>query len=266
MFPAERIYQEIKEQYPDIKKVDMQTIDIDALEWLGFFYSKWHFITEEPSTLILRTLKPKDGLKRFYLLHQIDEHYAIEMCKRYYNLDRNLPRAYQNKKKDVMEIYLSKLQCQFLNLKILYKLNKDSTLLNLDYVNNNDTYTFINEDEHFIIKSDALLDEDDKDISSIYIESEKKLYRERIYTKKAIFIFNILQKQFKNEEIINSEIEKMKEYRFKNGKSYDYVYLYIFNKLYEINSLNELYVYDISFSSRDTSWANNKIKENDLDK
>ena len=51
--PAVRIFEEIAYNNT-VPRVEEQKVNRDAVEWLGYFYSKWHFLTGEKSKTILR--------------------------------------------------------------------------------------------------------------------------------------------------------------------------------------------------------------------
>ena len=173
-----RIFEEVLTENSSLKKIKNQTVNRDAVEWLGFFYSKWHFLTGEPSKTILRFLKPIKGLKDYYSLHQVDEIEAIEKCKRLYNLSRNCHRKNENKysykaHNDNPTYY------SFRALRAIYKLKKNEVFKQMKYVGDTDNYDFVDDDYTYGIKGDVIFDKNKSDLISKYekAESESLKYR-----------------------------------------------------------------------------------------
>ena len=168
-----RIYEEVRSENKSIKKVKKQVINRDAVEWLGFFYSKWHFLTGESSRSIIKFLKPISGLKDYYSLHQLDETEAIEKCKRLYNLSRNNHRRNENKRGFSLKThYGNPTYYSYLATRMLYKLKKDKVLTELRYTGDIDNYDFIDDDDNYGIKSNVIFDNDKSDLITKYKQAD----------------------------------------------------------------------------------------------
>ena len=261
--PPQRIMEEVLSYCPKIEIVPNQNINRNAVEWLGFFYSKWHFLTLDSSKSIVRFLPPKDGLKNYYVLHQLDEKRAIEICKRRYNISRNNHRNYENKNsQETSTIYDDSTYYSFLSSRILYKLTKNQLFNDLLFVGDKNNYDFADSAYSIGIKNSVIFDKNDSSIIEEYKEKDNLAYR---FKRKAYlglyFCFIFSSKYINDSEQLQKDIKEIKTKYPPNIRRYDYLYFYIQGKLYEITSSNELYVYSIPISSRDRAGIINKMKE-----
>ena len=262
--PAERIFEEVISN-SNIDKVDAQIINKDAVEWLGFFYSKWHFLTGESSKTIYRFLPVIQGIKNYYTLHQLDEVEAIEICKRRYNLLRNNHRNNECNNKDISIInYDNPIYYSFLGVRMLYKLFRSEIFNTLKYVGNNLEYDFIDEDYNLGIKGDVIFNNENLTILDQYkiINNEATNYYRR--SNKSIyfcFLFNARYEEDNDSKNILMDIDKIRSIYPPHKRKFDYLYFYILGKLYEITPSNELYTYYLPFSNRERAGIINKMKE-----
>ena len=252
--PAERIAQEVLDEYKNITIVKSQTINRDAVEWLGFFYSKWHFLTGEASKTILRFLSPKEGLKKYYVLHQLDELEAIEMCKRHYNQSRNVHRLNEYKNSDESNvIYDNPIYYSFLAVKALYKLTRIQIYKEMNYVGDYGIYDFVDDNNLLGIKSDII---NNNNIIERYEIINRNINRQDKQVDTSInFCFVI-----SGESLAEETIKEFKNKYVPKERMFNYIYFYSNGKIYEITSSNELFTYVLPFSNRDKSGIINKIK------
>ena len=262
--PSLRIVEEILTEY-DIAKIKEQTINKDAVEWLGFFYSKWHFLTGESSKTIIHFLPAETALKNFFALHQLDEIEAIEICKRRYNLSRNNHR--QNEYKNAafsIKINNNPIYYSFLGKRLLYKLTKNPIFKNLEYIGGDD-FDFLDVNDYFIaFKGDVLyktnciniLDEFKKNNASINNYSKK--------CDKTIYFCFIFSSQYvtgNNDKLLRSHINDIRTLFPPGDRRFNYLYFYMLGKLYEVASNNEIYIYSMPLSLRENSGIENEMKK-----
>ena len=267
---ANRILEEVLDNN-DIKKVKVQRINKDAVEWLGFFYSKWHFMTGESSKSIIKFLPSKEGLLSFYMLHQLDESEAIEICKRQYNLSRNNHRnnEYKNSKESYKK-YDNKSYYSFLSVKILYKLNKNNIFNELDYIGDKeeDDYDFVDQNYVIGIRS-SVIDNSNKtsiidEFNSINLEANNYTVRSVI----SIYFCYINSSKYEEDDgssKLLEEINTLKKEYTPSNRRFSYLYFYMNGKLYEITPTNDLYIYTIPISERDRAGIINKMTKYYLD-
>lgn len=214
--------------------------------------------------MILRFLKPQEGLKRFYVLHQLDEKEAIEICKRHYNLSRNSHRKNEYKNSDISNIeYNNKAFYSFLAIRALYKLTKNKIFRGLNFSIDDNQYDFIDEDKTFGIKTDVIYHDDNDNVLSKF-ERIKRITNKVDTSIYFCFVFSKHYVDDFDEKNIIKDINEIKN-RYKIGNDeYDYMYFYIFGKIYELTPSNELYIYLLPFSSRDRAGVINQIKQYEL--
>ena len=259
--PSSRIFEEVLSSNNDIFKVEKQTINRAAVEWLGFFYSKWHFITKEASSTIVRFLPPSEGLKRFYVLHQLDENDAIEKCKRHYNLSKNNHRKNENSNSGESRIrYNDTIYYSFLAVRILYKLTKNNIFNELSYFGDIDGYDFIDDLHSLGVKCVSVLKEDDFDIITSYKQQDSILSYYKQKADQSIY-FCFLFSSSNNEDILTSMIKELRNVFNSERRQFQYLYFYISGKLFEITPSNELYEYYIPLSKRDRAGILNKMRK-----
>lgn len=224
--------------------------NIEAIRWLGYFYRKWHFLTGEPSYKIVRYLSPINGLKAYYTYHQLDENRAIELIKGIYNSSRNVHRKYEIKTNYLNSKNIFNYDIRFLSYlskKVLYKLTNDEKFKK---------YRFDNKDKVFnhnkTIYKTLLINKVDNLIEYIKRNKLNKIVNNN---KSNVLFIYISNKRYK-------DLYKDVSYISNNnllGK-YDYVYIYSFGSIYEINGANEINKYYIPISKRDISGINREIK------
>lgn len=263
--PASRILEEVVASN-SISKVNKQTINRDAVEWLGYFYSKWHFMTGESSKSIIRFLNPINGLKNFYTLHQLDENDAIERCKRLYNLSRNNHRKNEDKNSnESKQRYSDPIYYSFLSARMLYKLTKNQMFNRLKYVGDQIDYDFVDSLYSIGIKGDVVFSNNEDRIIGRYKEAEETANK---YLRKAstpiyfCFVFSTyyeIDDSFDKKLLL--DISEIKKQFTPNKRHYDYLYFYLLGKLYEITPTNEMFVYAMPFSKRERQGILNKMKE-----
>lgn len=260
--PSIRIFEEII-LANHIKKIDKQKINIDAVEWLGFFYSKWHFLTGESSKSIISFLPAIEGLRQYYVLHQLDEVEAIEIAKRHYNLSRNAHRLneYSNSKESNNE-YSDPIYYSFLSVRLLYKLWKDQIFDLVKYAKDYSSYDFLDDDYKLGIKGDVIFSKDNTDIIQKYKQAEKDIVNCLRRSEKSIyfcFVFSSIYES--NDERFELDIRVLRKEYPPINRNFNSIYFYRLGKLYEINSSNELYVYSLPLSKRERMGILKKMKE-----
>lgn len=260
--PSRRIFEEVIINYK-IDRILAQTINRDAVEWLGFFYSKWHFITDESSKTIVRFLSPIDGLKKFFVLHQLEEKEAIEICKRHYNLSRNGHRSYENNNSgESKKRYSDPKYYSFLAVRMLYKLSKDTIFNNLEY--SDDEYDFVNANHEVGVKSDVIFKNDHISLIQKYNQACLALTNGYKKARKSIYFCFVFSDYYEIDDNDNEKlllhIQEIKRERLNSSNHFDYVYFYMLGKLYEITTTNELFVYSLPFSQRERMGIINKMK------
>jgi hypothetical protein len=266
---SNRIFEEVISENKSLKKVKKQTVYKDAVEWLGFFYSKWHFLTGESSKSIIKFLKPINGLKDYYSLHQLDEMEAIEKCKRLYNLSRNNHRRNENKKSFSFKAhYDDPIYYSYLAVRMLYKLKKNKILTELKYTGDIDNYDFIDDKYIYGIKSDVIFDKDKSELIKKYEQSDKdSLKFIRIADNSIYFCFvfsSIYDADSNDDEKLLNDIKGLKSIFSLSKRRYKYVYFYMSGKIYELTPSNELYVYEMPFSLRENAGILNKMEDSDI--
>ena len=258
-----RILEEVITNNP-VNKIKKQIINRDAVEWLGYFYSKWHFLTEESSKTIIRFLNPSDGLKNFYTLHQLDENEAIERCKRLYNVSRNNHRKNEDKNNgESKQRYDDPIYYSFLAARIMYKLTKNQKFNNLNYVMDTNNYDFVDNSYSVGIKSDVIFVDDKDKIIEHYKDSNESANK---YLRKAdssiyfCFVFSSFYEMDEGKKLL-FDISEIKSQFAPSKRQFNYLYFYLLGKLYEITPSNEVFTYIMPFSKRERLGILNKMKE-----
>ena len=265
--PASRILEEVLSESGFFQKNNKQTINRDAVEWLGFFYSKWHFLTGESSKTIVRFLKPSNGLKNYYVLHQLAEEEAIEKCKRLYNLSRNKHRNNENKNSEESKqrYYKEPIYYSFLAVRMLYKLKKDKVYDQLSYVgDSNDVYDFINGSYSLGVKGDVLFT-NNSGVLDNYLAIEKTANKCLRRTETSIYFCFVFSPYYEiddnNGEKLLLHIHDLKQKYPPHLRNYNYLFFYLLGKLYEVTPSNEIFIYSLPFSKRERMGIVNKMKK-----
>lgn len=246
----------------NIEIVANQTVNKDAVEWLGFFYSKWHFLTGEASKIIIRFLPALEGLKRFFTLHQLDETEAIEICKRHYNISRNNHRLYEYRNSDESKmIYDNPTYYSFLAIRMLYKLSKNQIFKKIGYIGDSQGYDFADASFSFGVKADVIFKDDKQSLAERYKKEDEDASR---YSKRChnsiyfCFVFSEKYEVDENKLLMNIKDLKTK-YQSKN-RQFKYLYFYMLGKLYEITPNDSLYIYSLPFSKKERMGIINEMK------
>lgn len=249
---ANRIIEEFLLEEPHIKKTNNQKINIDAVEWLGFFYRRWHFITSESSKQIVRFLPPIDGIRMWYTLHQLDELTTIEMIKRYYNEKRNAYRKCMNKKDPIKPSYDKKSYYAFLAKHMLYKLFKEEMYKNLEYTDDKHYYDFINKEYSLGLKIEVIFSNGTFTIEDALNDANKKAISYNPRMNKSIFFCYTFKIGYEMHiDNFDEEIRQLVSNISSKEIFYDYIYFYILGKVYEINPAKEINVYELSFNKNE---------------
>lgn len=227
-----------------------QNVNIEAIEWLGFFYRRWHYLTGESSRSILKFLSPVEGVRNWYTYHQLDEKSAIYLSKVRYNQKRNNHRKHELKcikdekeelkrvlsdfidhKGDVQQYYA------YLTKRILYKLYREPIYNKLEYLENQ-KYDFVDEDETIGIKAYSIKYDD-------IFESNKILndYKNNdvdSYDKSILFYIVLPFQNSTDSSKLEKRILEINQNTSKKYRSYNYLYFYLEGQLFEVNDKNEL--------------------------
>jgi len=263
--PALRIFEEVTAE-GKIDRVKCQNINRDAVEWLGYFYSKWHFLTGESSKTIVKFLNPVSGLKNYYVLHQLEETEAIERCKRLYNLSRNKHRRNEVKNSDENKMrYDDPIYYSFLSVRMLYKLSKNEVFNNLNYIGDFNGYDFVDESYSIGIKSDVIFFNNDSSISDRFKFINESISKCNRKANTSIFFCFVFSKYYEiddnNDEKIFYDLTDIKRKYLPNNRQFQNLYFYLLGKIYQITSSNEIYVYSMPFSRRERIGILNKMEE-----
>lgn len=251
-----------------------QKINLDALEWLGFFYRHWHFLTGESSKQIIKFLPVKEGLKNWYKFHQLDENIAIKLAKDKYNISKNKHRkseiknSLENKLVESFfisgkgdSIYKNPLYFSFLAKRILYKLNKENEYLNLEYTFNNAYYDFVNGDKKLGLKTTTFSKNYKDDLVTVFTLDNLEAMFYKINTEVSIIFYFAYHERYQNEENLLEDIENLIKTFKPSERKYEYIYIYSYSKLYEINENNEINVYSLPLSTRERKGIAQEMKK-----
>ena len=262
MQPALRILEEIISLYKDIEIIDHQLVNKDAIEWLGYFYSKWHFITGESSKSIVKFLNPTNGVSFYYALHQLDEFEAIEICKHRYNISRNAHREYEvkNNKKPIDITLQTPEYYAFLANKILYKLSKAQYLKGLSYVGFDNEYDLSDYSHKSALKCDAILANDKSSVLDKFEKANEQIKNKANTSLYFCFVSSSFYINSQEDETLPLHLVELKNKYPLPKRHFDYLYFYFVNKIYEISPSNETFVYKIPLSKRDHLGVLNRIK------
>ena len=262
--PAERIFEEIVSEYNNINKVNKETISKAAVEWLGFFYSKWHFLTGESSKSIVKFLPPNEGLKNYYTLHQLDESEAIMRCKRLYNLSRNKHRKNEDKNSGESKMrYENPIYYSFLAQRLYYKLYKNEEFKNPKYIGDLGEYDFVDDSYSIGLKGDAIFLDDSIKILEKFEKANANAYRYSKKSDSSIYFCFVFSKYYEedNDEKLLLDITEIKNKYPLYKRQFDYLYFYLLGEIYEITPSNEVYIYSMPLSKRERQGIINKMEE-----
>ena len=235
------------------KKNEKQNINKDAVEWLGYFYRKWHYITGESSKSIYKFLNPKEGIKSWYTYHQLDENEVIYMAKTKYNSKRNAHRRgeikYQKENQKQLEDILSgfvdntennPIYYALLAKRILYKLYREPVYKVLEYCPSDD-FDLIDENHRLAIKANKISYSQESFINDIEsMVTNKGHYNPNEYDKSFMFIFVTFKN---NDDYSNDFLNSVNNYIYQFSPSmrrYHSIYFYYDNHVVEINDKNEI--------------------------
>lgn len=263
--------EEITSKYPKLTKKKNE-YSIDAIEWLGYFYRTWHFITGEPSFKIVRYMPALKGLENHYSFHQYEYGTAIELAKNQYNRKRNSHRKYEvNKSKANQEIkdksnskdnlYSKPIYYQYLARRMLFKLLNDESIKNATHKIDDDKYDFISPNHKYGIKGDVIFSSDSRTIDQKFDNVNNQYSTE---VKNSIYFCFIFSKQY---EILSEEdfIEVVKKFRDKYlHRNYDYIYFYILGALIEISASNEIHKFYLPLSIKERAGIKKEIELDNL--
>ncbi len=244
----------VQEISPLIKKTDRQKYSLEAVEWLGFFYSSWHFLTLESSKDIIRFLSPKEGLDQYYILHQLDESDVIERAKREYNLSRNAHRKYELEKIKKFSYIANEEYFKYLASYLLKKLKNDTVYEYLSFDEKIPFYSLTDIDKTLGINVDVI-DEKNTNLENHFLICNEKI-PSGLALKNSIYFAFVTSNLFD----LNREIENLRNDYPVYKRNYNYIYFYHFGTLYEINSSNEIYTYILPISQRKNIGILNRIK------
>lgn len=265
----ERILEEvIKEQGKLIKKKNNSYINKEAVIWLSSFYRRWHFITGEYSNVIVRFLSVNDGIKNYFMLHQLDEENAIEHAKRHYNLSRNTHRKYEvNEVLETMREYYDKpYYYEFLARRILKKLTRDGRLDKLVYTYNDDYYDFITNDKSIGLSTKVIGRQSNNSLIDIFKTTNEKAKYYKINTTTSIYFCFVFSEKYElNIESFFDDIKDLNESIALNERKYDYIYYYLLGHLVEINKAGEIFEYIMPFSKEERKGVISDLKKAALD-
>ena len=142
-------------------------------------------------------------------------------------------------------------------------MTKNKIFRSINFSIDDNQYDFIDEDKTFGIKTDVIY-HDDNDNVLIKFERIKRITNK---VDTSIYFCFVFSKQYEDdfdEKNIIKDINEIKN-RYKIGNDeYDYMYFYIFGKIYELTPSNELYIYSLPFSSRDKAGIINQINRYEL--
>lgn len=62
-----------------------ETLDKEAMYWIGYIYRYWHYLTGETSKEILKQAPPKTMATNYLMFHSMDPQMAVEDLKEIYN-------------------------------------------------------------------------------------------------------------------------------------------------------------------------------------
>lgn len=256
------------------KKNPKQKINLEAIEWLGFFYRKWHFLTNESSKQILRFLSPKEGLKGWYKYHQIDESEVIYIIKEKYNLKKNNHRKNEVKKSlenRLVEsffktgkgeaLYHHPQYFSFLAKRILFKLNKDPKFLELEYTFDRKYYDFITPSKDLGIKTKTFSYQFKENIIFGFNLDDFEAMFYKVNTDLSILFYFAYNEDYEDADNLLKDINELIRDKKPSQRKYEYIYIYSYSKLYEISDSNELNIYSIPLSSREKRGIANEMKK-----
>ena len=238
-----------------------QQYNEDAIEWLGFFYRMWHFITNETSRQIVRIFPPLSGLRQWYTLHQLNDETIIETARKQYNIAQKNRRKYvysQNK----LESKYSEGYFTFLSKRILYKLTKRRLFQGLEYTFDESDYDFIDDNNQIGLKTRTIFHNGTISISDIYKEIDEKAKHYKTNVRTSIFFCFVFEESYCNDrESFTKDLEMIRKTYIPSERNFKYIYFYIDGDLYEINPSNDVNITVIPVGTKEREMVVREIKE-----
>ena len=263
MMPAIKWLEEIEDSYKEELKIKPKTkYPKEAIAWLGYFYRRWHFLTDESSVSILHFLKPSDGLLDYYAMHTIDESNAIEIFKSRYNQKRNNHRLYELKQQD-LPYFENADNYSELAKHVLYKLSHNPSFKKMPILYE-DAYTFLDTDNQIGLMCETLFKGDCHNIYEIYKRNDENIAMLGNRPPISIFFMFVFSYRYVNIPIEDFVLEiksLVKEYHI-NKRHFDYLYFYISGTLIEVNQANEIKKYYVPISNKKANAIIKKAKVN----
>lgn len=262
--PARRIFEEVLDEYPNLKKSDNTNVNKDAVEYLGFLYSKWHFLTRESSKTIIHFLPAKTGIRKYIYYHLVDFQSVIEEAKQEYNLSRNNHRKNEVKNALAIGEYADEpLYYSFLGLRIIYKLTKNPALKELNYVGDNNEYDFLDPECRLGFTGGLAVVSESMTILEHYNKVELRTKIKKPAKKSIYFAYVISHFVASEEESFKAFERQLMDLRlaYLSDRKFDCLYFYMSGKVYEFNNAFELRIYDLPLSRRDQAGVIRKLKD-----
>lgn len=231
------IYAYLLKDYPNtLKKSKNDNVNVEAARWLGYFYRHWNKLTKEYSSRIVSQLPPKEGIESYFVLHQMNENQAIEICKRRYNLKRNAHRKYENKD---FSLNISKIDEEYylpLTKNLLIKLygTQEYKSLELNYFRDS-RYDLISKDKKIGIIFKSICKYSLNEVKNIFKFENEELMFSRFTAENSILF--ILVTEYIEELFFENELNKFTKFYLSIRNKFDNVFIYNNNALYQINRM-----------------------------
>lgn len=214
-------------------------VNVEAARWLGYFYRRWNILTKDYSSHIVSELTPLEGIKSYFVLHQMNENQAIMLSKRKYNLARNAHRVYELKSDsfNINEID-ENLYLAFIK-SILIKLYGTYQYKSLEENYSKDCrYDLISKDRSVGVILKILNRNSLNEIKNIFKEENEELMFSKFSANDSNLFFLI--KENIDQESLEDELNSLTELYLSNRNKFDNVFVFNSNTLYQINKMFEL--------------------------